>query len=497
MILAVGQRVQGDLLAAAGLQPEGGRLLADPVTQRTTADDVYAGGDVATGPSTVIAAIGAGRRAAEAIYGDLRRETDGRWHSTPAPGSACHGVDPVTDDEHCFQPFDPSCASPLPRYDPALVPPEDRSICDEDTCTVGEPVALAEAGRCFNCGCIAVSASDLAPVLVALDASVVTTEREIAAADFFAVGPTTSTVLRPGEVALEVRLPAPNATRAAYEKYRLRNAIDFPIISAAVALRVEERRVADARVVLGAAAPVPLRAAAIEDALRGLDVSPEELAQAARVAAAESGGRLRAAPGQRVQADDRRGRGSACDGTSGAPARFVRSPPHVGRRAVSAPRGLSPARGLRVDVGSGRAEREELDPEVVRSFLGGRGSGAYLLLRERAHEVDPLSPENPLIFAPGPLTGTRAPSAGRYSASARSPLTGTAFDGNSGGAFGIALHRLGLEYLILTGACDTPSYLVIDGARARRCSRRRHCGVSRCRPPTLASRSFTVAVRPA
>ena len=87
------------------------------------------------------------------------------------------------------------------------------------------------------------------------------------------------------------------------------------------------------------------------------------------------------------------------------------------------------------------------------------------------YEVEPLAPENPLIFAPGPLTGTGAPASGRYSVSSRSPLTGTVFDGNSGGAFGVALRRLGLDYLIVAGACDAPSYLVVsDGGAGAGCA---------------------------
>ena len=129
--------------------------------------------------------------------------------------------------------------------------------------------------------------------------------------------------------------------------------------------------------------------------------------------------------------------------------------------------GFRPLRGLRVDVSTGRAVSEELPVEVARAVLGGRGLGAYLLLRERVYDVDPLAPANPLIFAPGPLTGSAAPAAGRYSVSSRSPLTGTVFDGNSGGAFGVAVRRLGLDYLVVEGACEVPSYLLIgdDGVR--------------------------------
>jgi aldehyde:ferredoxin oxidoreductase len=129
--------------------------------------------------------------------------------------------------------------------------------------------------------------------------------------------------------------------------------------------------------------------------------------------------------------------------------------------------GFRPLRGLRVDVFTGRAEPQELPAEVARAVLGGRGLGAWLLLAERVYELDPLAPANPLIFAPGPLTGSAAPAAGRYSVSSRSPLTGTVFDGNSGGAFGVAVRRLGLDYLVVEGACEVPSYLLIgdDGVR--------------------------------
>jgi aldehyde:ferredoxin oxidoreductase len=129
--------------------------------------------------------------------------------------------------------------------------------------------------------------------------------------------------------------------------------------------------------------------------------------------------------------------------------------------------GFRALRGLRVDVSTGHTVREELPADVARAVLGGRGLGAWLLLRERVFEVDPLAPANPLIFAPGPLTGSGAPAAGRYSVSSRSPLTGTIFDGNSGGAFGASVRRLGLDYLVISGVGVAPSYLVVsdDGAR--------------------------------
>ena len=260
VILAVGQRVDAAALEAAGLRLEGGRLAADPVTQRTAVEGVFAGGDVSTGPATVIAAMAAGRRAAAAIHAELEpadsAEADGSW---PAPAG-----------EPDLQRFDPACVAHSARCGTVPSTPGERTLCEEDCCTVDAPALASEASRCFNCGCVAVVPSDLAPVLVALDATVVTTAREIPAAAFFAAVEGGSTVLEPAELVLEVVLPpAAAARRCAFRKFRLRNAIDFPIVSAAVSFRVVHGSMEDPRVVLGAAAPVPLRVAAIEAALAG------------------------------------------------------------------------------------------------------------------------------------------------------------------------------------------------------------------------------------
>jgi aldehyde:ferredoxin oxidoreductase len=122
-------------------------------------------------------------------------------------------------------------------------------------------------------------------------------------------------------------------------------------------------------------------------------------------------------------------------------------------------------RGLRVDLTTARSSEESLDPDVAHAYLGGRGLAAYLLLSRGLHGVEALGPANPLIFATGPLTGTGAPAAGRYSVSARSPLTGTVFDGNSGGAFGVVFKRLGYDYLWVDGALAAPGYLLVGRDR--------------------------------
>lgn len=122
---------------------------------------------------------------------------------------------------------------------------------------------------------------------------------------------------------------------------------------------------------------------------------------------------------------------------------------------------LGPLRGLHIDLTSRTSQEESVPQEVARAFLGGRGLGVYLATRLRLYDVEPLAPENALIFAPGPLTGTGAPASGRYSVTSRSPLTRTVFDGNSGGNWGNAFRRLGWDYLIVSGALQAPGYVSI------------------------------------
>jgi aldehyde:ferredoxin oxidoreductase len=117
---------------------------------------------------------------------------------------------------------------------------------------------------------------------------------------------------------------------------------------------------------------------------------------------------------------------------------------------------------LRVDLGSGAVDKQPLPIDALRPLLGGKGLGAYLLLRELAPHVDPLSPENPLILNVGPLTGTTAPTGGRLGSTTKSPATGTYSDGYCGGFFGQVLKYAGYDAAILQGAAAEPVMLVID-----------------------------------
>lgn len=120
-------------------------------------------------------------------------------------------------------------------------------------------------------------------------------------------------------------------------------------------------------------------------------------------------------------------------------------------------------RVLRLDLESGEAVEEPLPPAVAEKFLGGRGFGVYWLARQPV--AAPLGPENLLVLAAGPLTGTRAPTAGRVTAVTRSPLTGTICDSSAGGAFGARLKRCGYDALLVRGRASEPVYLVITPGR--------------------------------
>jgi CO/xanthine dehydrogenase FAD-binding subunit len=149
--------------------------------------------------------------------------------------------------------------------------------------------AVTEAYRCLDCSCVAVNASDLAPVLVALGASIVTTKRTIAAEDFFTVRPMSTTVLAVDELVTEIFLPAPEAgTRSSFQKFRIRNSIDFPIVSVASTLTFEGAVIKEARVVLGAVAPIPLRALNVEEFLMGKRISEETADTAGTIASRQA-----------------------------------------------------------------------------------------------------------------------------------------------------------------------------------------------------------------
>lgn len=117
---------------------------------------------------------------------------------------------------------------------------------------------------------------------------------------------------------------------------------------------------------------------------------------------------------------------------------------------------------LRIDLSTGTWKLESLDLEKAKKFIGGRGLGTKFFLDEVSPKVNPLSPENKLIFATGPLTGTPTPTGGRYMVVTKSPLTGTIASSNSGGYWGAELKFAGYDMLIIEGKSAKPVYIVIE-----------------------------------
>jgi len=119
---------------------------------------------------------------------------------------------------------------------------------------------------------------------------------------------------------------------------------------------------------------------------------------------------------------------------------------------------------LRVNLSGNATSTEELDELFCRKYLGGAGFVAYYLLKELAQGVDPLAPENKLIFALGPVTGVPLPGSGRNCVGAKSPLTGGLAKSEVGGFWGAELKHAGYDAIIVEGKAEKPVYLwVHDG----------------------------------
>ena len=117
---------------------------------------------------------------------------------------------------------------------------------------------------------------------------------------------------------------------------------------------------------------------------------------------------------------------------------------------------------LRVDLTASTAESESLNMEWAAQYLGQRGLATRYLMDGMDPAADPLSPENLLIFATGPLTGTAASTGGRYSVVTKGALTGAVACSNSGGFFGAELKFAGWDMVIVGGRAEHPVYLMIE-----------------------------------
>jgi aldehyde:ferredoxin oxidoreductase len=117
---------------------------------------------------------------------------------------------------------------------------------------------------------------------------------------------------------------------------------------------------------------------------------------------------------------------------------------------------------LRVNLTAGTVTPEPLNMDWARAYLGSRGLGSKYLVEEVNPKVDPLSPENKIIWATGPLTGTMASTGGRYTVITKSPLTGAIACSNSGGYWGAELKMAGWDMVIFEGKSAKPVYLFVS-----------------------------------
>jgi NADPH-dependent glutamate synthase beta subunit-like oxidoreductase len=264
IILAIGQK---PLLSYVGplLKVERDLIKVDPATQATNIANIFAGGDVTSGPASVITAIAAGRRAAGSIDRYLK------------------GKETEAEDEEKVKSlarFNSDYLKKISRVKVPELPISERSMDTEDVLSLSRNAAEKEVNRCFNCGCLAVNSSDIAPALIALDAKIKTTKRVIEAENFFEVKGYRTTVLDADEIVIEVQIPTPaSGTRSAFLKFALRKSIDFPIVNCAA--MTDGKGV---RICLNGVFNRPYRARAAEEAITGKPIN-EANAEAAGEAA--------------------------------------------------------------------------------------------------------------------------------------------------------------------------------------------------------------------
>jgi len=268
VIKAIGERPDVSYIPAEFLD-EKGRLKLDASTYRL-GRNLFAGGDLVTGPSTVAAAIASGKGAAFAID----RYLMGKERFKPREGIW-----------ERFRKVNVAYLTKKARISAQELSVSERikSLDVEDVLGLNLPEVEEEANRCFQCGCIASHPSDTAPALIVLNARVVTNKRVIPIEEFFEVGYMKTTVLDPDEIITEIQVPAPKpGTKSKFMKFALRKSIDFPIVNCASAIRSEGGVVEEARICLNAVCPIPYRAIKAEEYLKGKPIDESTAEEASK-----------------------------------------------------------------------------------------------------------------------------------------------------------------------------------------------------------------------
>ncbi len=120
---------------------------------------------------------------------------------------------------------------------------------------------------------------------------------------------------------------------------------------------------------------------------------------------------------------------------------------------------------LKMNLTSSSSDIQKLDEKIAREFLGGRGLGTKILYDELPAGVNPLSPENIIVFATGSLTGTKTPCSGRHFVVSKSPATGGITFASSGGTWAAELKKAGYDAVVVTGKAKKPVYLWIENGK--------------------------------
>lgn len=265
ILLAVGQQIDLAYLdQRLSLETQRGRIAVED-SQMTSRPGVFAGGDAVTGPSTVVSAISAGRKAAQSIA---------EYVGTPIPEEKM---------EEGFVECGNQCLAHSEPVKANLIPLEERTAEQEDNQGLNFDEVQKEANRCFNCACFAVTPSDTATALMALKAVIHTNQRDYPADEFFTRTAKISDTLSEGEVVLSVEFKKQQGVTA-YHKFRERNSIDFAVVGVASNLTIEQNVVQSAGIVMGAVAPIPIRARDAEEYLVGKTVDEAVASEAAELA---------------------------------------------------------------------------------------------------------------------------------------------------------------------------------------------------------------------
>ena len=271
IMMAVGYAADLNFIGTGtSLKFERGLIKVDPETQATSVPGVFAGGAVTHGPATVIEAIAAGRRAAAAIDVYLKGRTNEEVERKPQP----------------FLKFNSAYLKKTSRVEMPKRPVAERSLDVEDALGLSLGEIEGEANRCFNCGCVSVHPSDMGVVLVALGAHVKIAgprgTRTIPIENFFG---SLRNTLEADEMVTEIQVPQPpDGAKQTFSKFRLRQSVDFPIVSIASVITINGGVCQDARIALGAVAPAPIRLTLVEQAIKGKTINAATAESASEVA---------------------------------------------------------------------------------------------------------------------------------------------------------------------------------------------------------------------